>query len=412
MLATHTSLFLKVFKLAQRSDTLLMTWNSKKHRMEFDPRPRSFFILKLKCFLHTLGTLMVTFQTLKVVWEASNGNSQIGTATIFIAGFSFVILIMNTLHLHGCAKQAPTLVQYVNGNLQFIEQYKEHETKNRKSLGIQKLSIMLGYMIFISGSSMPFMIVYGLHWKNPCKPSLAGYWLLGKCNGRGSNLKYWNLTLKILVLLWNHWLWNVGFRLGTFIIVDLHLILAQSLWNCLDTFSNMYRDLQQSGREQCYKLGVVYRQIELLAVLTNAMQQKNFLISLMVAPILVISFCITALIHLPFDTDHVWSLLTFAMFTADSSCMLMVCIGGMVSVYLKSVQVLEQIRGTFHEHFLERQEIGKNSWERKWCRKFFGGACSTIKIKFGGDSYLEPLTPLNCMDFSNGLTVDLLLIDD
>lgn len=413
MLSRHRSLFMKAFKVASLSNTLRIACNTTEGKFRMNCNRRYCCILKARCYIYAVGTLLVSLQTARAIFYEQV--VQFDIATIFIAAFSCVIQIMNMLHLHSCYDQAQEWVLYINSNFDFIEKYKRFGSINRKLSGIERLSIMIGYMVLVSGMVMPPVIVYGLHFKNPCKPSLAGYWLLEQCASDyyriRNNAVEMNLSMakKVLLLIVNHWLWNFGFRLGTFIISGFHVLLVQNLRDCLDAYWNFYNDANNwGGYKQGFKVGVMYRQVQLLAGLTNILQQKCFLVILMVGPILVISFCISALVKIPLDSEHVWSLLIFFMLCTDSILMLMVCLGGMASVHLKSVDVLKQIGSRMHIKF-ETKHGHHFSQECKWRQKFHM-SCSVIKIKFGSDSFIEALTPLNCMDCSTNLTVNLLLL--
>lgn len=48
---------------------------------------------------------------------------------------------------------------------------------------VAKLTIAYAYCAFLTGPIVSSGLVYGLHWLNPCKPSLIGYWLLQECSG-------------------------------------------------------------------------------------------------------------------------------------------------------------------------------------------------------------------------------------
>lgn len=86
---------------------------------------------------------------------------------------------------------------------------------------------------------------------------------------------------------------------------------------------------------------------------------------------------------------------------ADGVTMLMILLGGMVSVCASSKRVLQ-----------EAKSMKKNCASRKnqLLVKKLWLSCDKIKIKFGDSNFLEELTPLRCLDFSAGMTVQILLL--
>lgn len=47
--------------------------------------------------------------------------------------------------------------------------------------------------------------------------------------------------------------------------------------------------------------------------------------------------------------------------------------------------------------------------ENKWWTNFLK-SCAPIKVKFGENNFVEPLTPLNSINFSLGLVVQIFLV--
>jgi len=77
---------------------------------------------------------------------------------------------------------------------------------------------------------------------------------------------------------------------------------------------------------------------------------------------------------------------------------MIVLLGGLVGVHLKSKEVLKKLKSKQRSQF-------------KWEVRFYK-SCQVIKIKLGSNNFLDALTPLNCLDFSVSLTAQLLLVLD
>lgn len=74
----------------------------------------------------------------------------------------------------------------------------------------------------------PLFIVYGIHWINPCKISLLGFWMLDNCQPKKDHFVMIPKKLvKLLVFLGNHWMWAFGIYgtlLGVLVINTLTII--------------------------------------------------------------------------------------------------------------------------------------------------------------------------------------------
>lgn len=62
---------------------------------------------------------------------------------------------------------------------------------------------------FSSGFVVPIGTVFGFHWKNPWKTSLAGYWLIPETTNQENGALYEMVQIlcKLCVLSYNLWLW-------------------------------------------------------------------------------------------------------------------------------------------------------------------------------------------------------------
>ncbi len=92
---------------------------------------------------------------------------------------------------------------------------------------------------------------------------------------------------------------------------------------------------------------------------------------------------------------------TFMVTVVDAIICILVILGGIVSVYIKSKVTLQATKRLGFGISCKRS--------RNWMRRFFR-SCDVIKIKFGDNNFLEELTPFKCLDFSLNLTVQFLLL--
>lgn len=84
----------------------------------------------------------------------------------------------------------------------------------------------------------------------------------------------------------------------------------------------------------------------------------------------------------------------------DGVALIIVLTGGMLLVSTKSSQVFRVEKVSDAQSFMTK--------ENRWVVRFWR-SCRIVKIKFGDNNFLESLTPLRCLDFAVGITVQILL---
>lgn len=138
-----------------------------------------------------------------------------------------------------------------------------------------------------------------------------------------------------------------------------------------------------------------YRSIQILALLANQIQQRVFMIILILAGTLVQSLSATTLIKLPWSAENLIAVIVFSVVFSNCALVVVVTVGGFAEIHSKS-------GSTIH---LVKQRNENIQW-----RKRFYKSCIPIKIKFGSINFIERQTPLVCIDYANALTLQLLLI--
>lgn len=154
------------------------------------------------------------------------------------------------------------------------------------------------------------------------------------------------------------------------------------------------------NREDFLKISKLYRELQLLNTFSNCVQQ-NIIGSLILGAIVATSTGLGLLVKLNENMANVMVYGAMGMAFVDGITMLMILLGGMVSVCASSKIVLKQAK------FLELSMVPKKN--KMWVKRVWR-SCDKLKIKFGDNNFLEELTPLRCLDFSVGLTVQLLLL--
>lgn len=103
------------------------------------------------------------------------------------------------------------------------------------------------------------------------------------------------------------------------------------------------------------------------------------------------------------QTNNDFAIIGLALMThIDMLLALLVLLGGLAKLHLQSakfVQNIKELRRGIKGSLKQRKETG-----------MLVKSFSLINAKFGSLNYIEPLTPLNCINLSNDLTVQLLLL--
>lgn len=146
-----------------------------------------------------------------------------------------------------------------------------------------------------------------------------------------------------------------------------------------------------------------YRVLEILAILMNEVQQKVLVTTLVVTAIPSTAVGVVLMIRV-FKSGVDFIVLALAIcLLANGIMALVLLLGGMAKLYLESEKCCECIRKLCWNSGYSRMNI-------RWIR-LFSRSCRLITAKFGSLNFIEPLTPLNCIDFVSGLVVQLLLLN-
>lgn len=146
-----------------------------------------------------------------------------------------------------------------------------------------------------------------------------------------------------------------------------------------------------------------YRTLQILGGLMNQVQQKVLISGIVFGAIPILSFYIVLIIRMFNLINNVWLFGLMTMNAIGTLLVLLILLGGMANVCSASEKHLK--------HTLINILSCKNvSVREARMLKKFSNSCSTIKVRFGSLNYIDKLTPLNCIDFANCLSVQLLLV--
>lgn len=157
--------------------------------------------------------------------------------------------------------------------------------------------------------------------------------------------------------------------------------------------------------EEVYKK---YRQIHILAKLGNDVQQMTLTVGTIALGIISQPISLVALIRLQYSASTLIPFMFVGLTFLETVLFMVVCVGGWSGsgIYQESKVLLR----AYNRHIVEFTAIGEWTGNRnRWAQRFIK-SCQLIKIRFGSLNFIEERTPLNCLDFANNLTVELLLL--
>lgn len=156
-------------------------------------------------------------------------------------------------------------------------------------------------------------------------------------------------------------------------------------------------------RSDIYTDGLLYREIQIMNVISNSVQQRflgitmtNFTIGLAMLFNLLVGF-----VNRTCEETNFIMIIGFALLAVDCILGLLVLLAGMAVVYVESKRKLDECKRV--------TELYKVASCRRWTKRYWR-SCYILKVKFGDGNFLEKLTPLKCLDVAFNLTVQFLLL--
>lgn len=197
---------------------------SKKHKT-----------LKRKLKIQFALLLVLVFQIVLIL-SYSTPTKPYSYADKFVYGFGFIIFF-NQFDLQVCLRQAKNMCLYVNGLLQFENKYMTKQ-KNCISVSmrtrllslIEKINRCFAHSYCPSSLILSVAFIYGLHWTDPCKPSIIRYWLIPECSLIWNRDQWiWSFPAKDWIFVTNHWAWSFILNASIFVVSEIQVLCTLSL---------------------------------------------------------------------------------------------------------------------------------------------------------------------------------------
>lgn len=136
----------------------------------------------------------------------------------------------------------------------------------------------------------------------------------------------------------------------------------------------------------------------------NEVQRTAIVTSVVISSTILLSCGLTILVLLPATSENLPIFGISLMVTPSAIAMLLFVLGLLARIFEQSNSNSRE----FQAVTVKRIHMD-NRKEMRWNHRFIL-SCAPIKAKFGSINFIESETPLNCIDFSNALTVNLVLL--
>lgn len=329
----------------------------------------------------------------------------------FLYGVNLVNLIPTHLLLRAITNQSRSLCFYTNAVILGCKQNKFKNKWKKCDKPIQLLCLIEAYAILPSVVIYPFIIVFGLHGYSPCKPSLAGYFLLFECSSK-SNYKLTlpliclEYFLKIVVFSVNYLALAISTLCCGFTIAVIEILFVLNFSTFLREFEENLKQerLRRTFKEETH---LKYRNIQILTIMFNEFTQFIVTPTVLVGGIVVVSMSTVGVVSVPWNSMHMPWCVILCILLINGIFALVIVFGNMAQIYAKSKRLIESSKTRTRVVFFTGKTYHKI--DAKWRGRFYM-SCSPIKFKFGRLNFIDRLTPLNCIIFANRMSVQLLLL--
>lgn len=222
IIAENPRLFRNLCKLAYSFRTLKIRFDETSKIVSFVNNSNSKSFVDWRYLLSAVLTGLYAIQCL--LKKSSSGNPMESV----LIWFSLATLVACQLYLHQLRKKHLELAFLFN-SLFRINLPLENNDSKQKCSGF-KANVALAYTLLLTGVVLPTGFVHTLHWKNPCKTTLAGYWLIPRCYSsklaEASENEFADFAWQLGVILVIHWLWMFLYHASIFGTASQALLVA------------------------------------------------------------------------------------------------------------------------------------------------------------------------------------------
>lgn len=149
-----------------------------------------------------------------------------------------------------------------------------------------------------------------------------------------------------------------------------------------------------------------YREIQLLANLQTAVKAGVVMPLMIFCPLVIVALVPAISLGISWSTENLALIIYLTYSLLASLTLIIFVIGGQADVWKESKRMFVSIDRSLVTSRMQGAAVTRGE------EKFWNSCKNLIKVKFGVDNYFEIITPLNCLNWTMGMTVQILLIKD
>ncbi len=163
--------------------------------------------------------------------QSSNSDGDELNYQPVVLGLFLIILVMSTFQSVLCRLKTLALAELINGLIQFDRLYPKRQKKLREMSIYELFSLLMPKAGFSWQVTISIGTVFGLHWSNPWKITLAGYWLIPKeINSECQIIStIYFVICRIVVMMLNFWNWTFVVCAPAFVYVVIHTLSISAI---------------------------------------------------------------------------------------------------------------------------------------------------------------------------------------
>lgn len=194
--------------------------------------PKANRAVKLKSLISVTTLTLLFFQFIQI----SLNKSAIIEISL-LSWMLFFIFTVSNFHINICRIKSPEIAAFINGLIQFDQMYPKKKLQFSKLTFQEFACVVTVYGLYVSSLIFPFGAVFGFHWIDPNKPSLAGYWLIPKPHDFTDNIltKVTVFGIKTVVIMFNYWAWSFVLTGPGFVVALLQNVCVNTILGSIET---------------------------------------------------------------------------------------------------------------------------------------------------------------------------------
>lgn len=191
------------------------------NKIKFNLKSRNVTIceispLSISFWRYYLSAVLVTTYVSQCILKK---NEDVGETVV--AWVLLIVLLVSQTYAIELGRKLSKIRDCINGVFQLDNILPITPGRYRKTM--ENLYVSFGYSLVFGGCIVPFGFVHALHWQNPCKATLAGYWLIPKCYSTpNADHITADFVVRLLVFLVNHWMYSFAINAAMFCISVMH----------------------------------------------------------------------------------------------------------------------------------------------------------------------------------------------